>query len=213
MSYFNKFPKTIQSSVQALDITRRASISSELNGELYNYVPYEVKEGERPEEVAYYYYGSASFAFLVLLANNIIDPYSQWPKSQYDLDEYIKVKYSEASGTSGRAVLEWSQKEFNSNQTPFTDNIKYYAHRRNGQIRINHQTYINFPPRIIDSDNPANETSDIIIDQEFSVVDFTPIRVYQYETELNEQSRRIVLFDQRLVTPINRDLAKALSND
>ena len=62
-----------------------ASISS--------YYDYTVQEGDRPDTLAYDYYGSASYTWLVLLANDIKDPYYDWPLFGDNFDAYIIKKY------------------------------------------------------------------------------------------------------------------------
>ena len=55
--------------------------------------PYTLEEGDTPTMIAYDYYGSVDYVWLVLLSNNMIDPYTQWYKSQADFDAYIIKKY------------------------------------------------------------------------------------------------------------------------
>jgi hypothetical protein len=57
------------------------------------FVEYLVKDGETPEEIAHRVYGSASLHWVLLLFNNIINPYFEWPLSQSDLDELIYKSY------------------------------------------------------------------------------------------------------------------------
>lgn len=54
---------------------------------------YYVQDGERPEQVSYYYYGSVDLVWLIFFANDIIDPYYDWPLSNKDLESYINEKY------------------------------------------------------------------------------------------------------------------------
>jgi len=54
---------------------------------------YAIKDGEAPDTVAFNYYSDPSYAWLVLLSNNIIDPYFQWPLSVYDFEKFINKKY------------------------------------------------------------------------------------------------------------------------
>ena len=57
------------------------------------YYPYTIAEGERPDIIASNYYGDERYAWLVLLANNVIDPYYQWPLSTNEFNDYIMDKY------------------------------------------------------------------------------------------------------------------------
>ena len=115
MSYFSKFPLTKRKDGNSVvDITRKGKLKVSNSGTAY--LPYTVKEGEKPEDVAFYYYGDPELAWLVLSVNDIVDPYTQWPKTQSTFDEYIKKQYETQSGVTGRAVIEWTQnKTINTN--------------------------------------------------------------------------------------------------
>lgn len=181
MSYFTKFPKTTFNGETVLDITRRAKIITSIRGLVYDYVRYTVKEGERPEDIAYFYYDDPQYAWLVLLSNNIVDPYSDWAKSEEDLNEYIKVKYAVQSGETGDSVLAWSKNE------TIDENIVYCASRFNDNIRINALTY---------NEAPTSE--------------FQPVRVYDYEVQQNENKREVLLVDRRYLARIDELVTEAL---
>lgn len=89
------------------------------------YYPYTVAEGERPEDIAEFYYGSVDYVWLVYLANNIIDPYHQWPMDEKTFRNYLVDKYSDVSGEVGEDVIDWIQDPDND------DNIIYYVRRFN----------------------------------------------------------------------------------
>ncbi len=55
--------------------------------------PYTLQDGETPNMIAADYYGSVEYVWLILMANNIVDPYTQWFKGQMDFDQYIIKKY------------------------------------------------------------------------------------------------------------------------
>lgn len=55
--------------------------------------PLTLEEGETATMVAHDYYGSVDYVWLVLMANNMTDPYSQWYKSQEQFQAYIIKKY------------------------------------------------------------------------------------------------------------------------
>jgi hypothetical protein len=58
--------------------------------------------------------------WLVLLANNMTDPYYDWPLSDEEFDQYFTDKYSSFSGRTGFDVIRWGQ------STTRKDNIVYY---------------------------------------------------------------------------------------
>ena len=57
------------------------------------YEQYFVKNGQRPDQISYNLYGDEQYYWIILQINEITDYYSEWPLSQYELDEYILKKY------------------------------------------------------------------------------------------------------------------------
>ena len=188
MSYFSKFPLTKRNDGHSVvDITRKGKLK--VSNTATSYLPYTVKEGERPEDVAYYSYGDPELAWLVLSINDIVDPYTQWPKTQEALDDYIMKQYAEKSGTTGINVLNWSK------NTGFTTNIKWYESKYNSNVRINHKTYVANP-----QPDPA-----------FNASEWNVIRIYDYEFKLNEQRRQIQLFNKAYMGEITNLLERRLN--
>jgi hypothetical protein len=56
-------------------------------------LPYTITEEDRAEDVSYLYYGTVDYVWAIYLANNIIDPYFEWPMTQRNFDRYIESKY------------------------------------------------------------------------------------------------------------------------
>jgi hypothetical protein len=119
MKYFENFPTINDEGYNVKDITRRNSFTSIFADNPSLYLPFTVKEGERPEDIANYYYGSTDYTWLVYMANNIIDPYLQWPMAEADFNNYLIEKYGEESGRVGDEVVEWTREDNG-------DNIIYY---------------------------------------------------------------------------------------
>ena len=91
--YFKRFPKIEFLNQQITDLTIGLKLHKLINDGSYDLLNYEVREGEQPDHVAYNYYEDPKLTWLVLLPNNIIDPYFQWPLSTKDFNEFIKKKY------------------------------------------------------------------------------------------------------------------------
>jgi hypothetical protein len=136
MSYFKNFPKTTYNNYEVADITRRLILDKIVKDSALDYMTYEVQEGERPEDVAYFYYDDASLAWLVLLSNNIIDPYTEWPKSNENLEKYIIAQYESKSGRTGREVLDWAK-----NKT-IANNIVHYQSQYDSSVQINRASFV-----------------------------------------------------------------------
>jgi hypothetical protein len=103
-AYFNSFPTVEYGGAFATDITLRAKFieaSKKINLTFY---PYTIKEGERPDQVAYYYYDDPSFSWLVFLSNDIIDPYFEWPMSNDIFAKHINSKYGSVYDSQQKIV-------------------------------------------------------------------------------------------------------------
>lgn len=120
-NYFDQMPIINYNGYQVRDLTRRNRLLPVSISNPYLFLPYTISDEDRPEDIAYYYYGSTDYTWLVLLANNIIDPYHQWPLKEDDFNKYIIKKYEQRSGLSGYAVVDWAKNE------TIDDNIVYYS--------------------------------------------------------------------------------------
>jgi len=118
--YFEQFPIINYDGTNMRDITRRVNFLKRSLTNPYVFLPYTIEEGLRPEDVAYYYYGSVEYTWLVYLANNIVDPYHEWPLSQEKFDAYLINKYKEQSGRTGYDVIDWLR------DPDIEENLLYY---------------------------------------------------------------------------------------
>lgn len=101
MSYFKNFPQiyysfstglTITSFVMT-DILRR--VKADANNILTStaYDEYDIKDGETPEIIADQIYNNPDYHWVVLVANEIIDPRYDWPLTVLQLQRYLTEKY------------------------------------------------------------------------------------------------------------------------
>ena len=135
--YFKHYPKTQFDGYELADITRKFKLSKVTEDTAVDYMTYTIKEGETPEDVAFYYYDSVDLAWLVLMANDIIDPYTQWPKSESNLERFIVDKYkAQSRKTTYRQVLDWTK-----NQTITTNIIEYKSQFDLG-VKLNRTSFI-----------------------------------------------------------------------
>ena len=75
------------------DILRRVKIRSGLRSGSFMFDNYDVKDGERPEDIAYKWFGDAEYHWVILMTNNVTDRYYQWPLSQPQFAEHLTDKY------------------------------------------------------------------------------------------------------------------------
>lgn len=94
--YFNDMPfitYSLDNETQQIvrDITLRVKISDHLKEAAYAYEKYIIQDGDRPETVASRIYKNPELHWVIMIANDIVDPYEDWPMSSADLDEYIEA--------------------------------------------------------------------------------------------------------------------------
>ena len=99
--YFNNFPYIVYDVKGTGDfeiitnLLKRVTLRTKVRTNTLLYDTYDVKEGERPEDIAYKLYGSTEYHWIVLFVNNITDRYHQWPMSTPQFLDFINEKYAD----------------------------------------------------------------------------------------------------------------------
>ena len=79
-------------SVSTKDIFRRVGLDRQINSRLA-LESYYVKDGETPDIVANNVYGSSKYHWVLLIVNDIVNPYEEWPRREAELFDYTESKY------------------------------------------------------------------------------------------------------------------------
>ena len=107
--YFSRFPNIdygvkinkagLVDTIKIKDYFHLLTVRDDITPTTTIYEPYFVKNGERPDQVSYDYYGDEQYYWVILQINEIIDVHNEWPLSQYELDEYIVKKYGSVAAS------------------------------------------------------------------------------------------------------------------
>lgn len=104
MAYFTHFPR-VSYDVRGdgnpqtmIDITKRVRFRDYMKTNYVQYDFYDVKAGETPEYIANEFYGDPELHWVIILTNNIIDYYSEWPMTEPQFLAYVKSKYDNIDG-------------------------------------------------------------------------------------------------------------------
>jgi hypothetical protein len=168
MSYFSRFPMMIydvkgNDNYKLLpDILRRVKQRAGIKAGQFIFDSYDVMNGEKPEDIAFKWFGDAQLHWIILMTNNITDRYYQWPMTQPQFAEFLTDKYGagnedsahhyevtqDSGRTSGQGPNDYSHKvEVNSdtdNATTITN--REYEERQQDKyrsIRLLNQRYVN----------------------------------------------------------------------
>ena len=197
MKYFNTLPKIITSNyngggVILTNLLARANIVPEALKSPLLYYTYDIQEGDTPEIVAHKYYGDSYRYWIVLFANQIIDPQWDWPLSGSNFNRYITDKYTAFNPYSTVHHYEKiiTQTDINTNTT--TTNTVVVS--QNDYLLISGATNTYTLP-----------TGVVSVTTTGRAVDY-----YTYELELNESKRSIQLLNRNYVNEFELELKKLM---
>lgn len=101
MDYFEAFPKiTIYDKYLITDITRRMYIQDKFKNKIGIFDEYIVKDGDTPESIAWKFYGNPNYHWVILLMNDIIDPFYDFPLSDNELSKFVTDTYGAGNENS-----------------------------------------------------------------------------------------------------------------
>lgn len=189
--YFEYFPTTTyavaNSSFTISKVVRDISLKTRIIDQIgkddpYLFLPYVIKEGEKAEDIADFYYGSTDYIWLVYMSNDIIDPYDQWPKDTKNFNQYLEMKYSDQAGNTD--VVTWTKA-----------NTIHYKNSTTGHL-ISTETF-----SLSANLNPS-----------FVGGDWTAVDYYTYESEENEALRSIKLVNSSYKNTAESNLRRLLND-
>lgn len=110
MSYFNKFPG-IQYEFNGTytvmrDILRRSAFISEYKPYTDLYSSYTIIDGDTPQSLAMRYYGAAKYHWVIMMFNEIHNPYFEWPVDAFTIKNICTEKYGEDTMYMTRHVID-----------------------------------------------------------------------------------------------------------
>jgi hypothetical protein len=136
MAYFNKFPTIIydmknDGNYKLLpDILRRVKQRNAIKSGQFIFDNYDVIDGEKPEDIAYKWFGDAQLHWVILMTNNVTNRYYDWPMNSVQFQAMLEDKYDNPDGihhyeltqdsgrTTGQGPNDYSHKvEVNSDTT------------------------------------------------------------------------------------------------
>ena len=76
------------------NLFKRAVLRDDILEDVTSFEKYTVQGDERPDQVAYDFYGDSALDWVVLTTNNIIHVRDEWPMSNRDFLTYLNGKYT-----------------------------------------------------------------------------------------------------------------------
>ena len=127
--YFNKFTKLQygfdkQNFKDVTDIMTRVKVRDKVMNEVSLYTKYGVKSGETPENIAFKHFGTTQLHWVILLTNNIVDRYYDWPMSEQEFELFITDKYSNPDSIHHYEITQSSGKTSGNGPDDYTHKIE-----------------------------------------------------------------------------------------
>lgn len=187
-NYFSYFPTVqhdltnIGQTVNLTNIIRRFKVKSSLLTDTRVYNEYSIQAGERPDIVADKFYDDPSYAWLILLFNEIDDPIFGWPLFNKEFDDYIIGKYGSISSAQG--TIHEYRKVLTEKSVKFDGTI---IGKR--AVTIDLTTYNTLGESVRES-----------------------ISKYDYEEELNDKKSEIKILKRRYVSEVRKQVQGILKD-
>ena len=102
--YFASFPRIPYDSAGNNDfktvtnILKRVAARAKITQNTSFFDTYDVKNGETPEMIAHNLYGDPELHWVVLMMNDVVDRYHQWPMSSRQFLAHLNDKYTNVDG-------------------------------------------------------------------------------------------------------------------
>ena len=102
-SYFSKVPDfeyvsrlpdaNISDYISVKNLFKRGQLREDIFEDLSLFTKYQIRGDDRPDNVAFEYYGKSNLDWLVLVCNNIQNIQTEWPLTQRGFDAFLLKKY------------------------------------------------------------------------------------------------------------------------
>ena len=168
------------------NLFKRAKIRDDIFNDLSYFTKYKVVGDDRPDQVAYELYGDARYDWVVLLANNVMNVASEWPKDQVSFYNYMIRKYGDESKFNDVHHYE---------TIDVTDSLDRIIIR--GGLQVPQDYVISYYDSGLDAQVTTTD----------STVSFTN---YEYEVSLEDDKRNIFVLKPEYLAVIRNDLEEIM---
>jgi hypothetical protein len=199
MQYFDTLPKIIYidstgNSKVMTNLLARSSVIPQLLKDPLLYYTYDIQEGDTPEIIAHKYYGDSYRYWIVLFANQLLDPQWDWPMNYATFEQYLADEYSSINIYSEIEYYEKIITQYDVNSQ--TTYIK--------KVRIDENTYNSLP--VTQTETYTLPTGPVSVTTERNAVS-----IYDYELNLNESKRNIRILNANYVDLMETQFKKLMA--
>ena len=94
MAYFSSFPLVrLNDGSLGMNITARNKFVAKYKNDPNYFYEHTITEGETPEIIADKFYDDVELVWVIMIFNDMMNVYNDWPADQYTLSQFIDEKY------------------------------------------------------------------------------------------------------------------------
>jgi len=101
-----KYPFNTSDYQRVKNFFRRFKVNEDLFDYAVFFTQYNITDEDRPDLLAERAYGSPFYDWVILLLNNIINPYEDWPQTEYNLKKQVSLMYDDPDAIKHYETLE-----------------------------------------------------------------------------------------------------------
>lgn len=218
MSYFTNFDRILYQfpdNVQRIvtDLSIRPKIRNEILTNTFNYEFYSIPEGETPDATSQKYYGDSTLHWAIMLANDILNIYTDWPKDFTQFEDFIFQKYKNVVDSDGSSVTLTKDQTITYTQFAGSPTNDFTSLLDGTTVRMKPHHFIDANKIEYAYDSIVNNTNSIDAHgntQTFPTV--TPVSIYTYESDLNEEKRNIIIPKKSIIDKIVSEIGDILND-
>ena len=165
------------------NIMQRVRFKPSVLENITDYYPYYVREGERPDIVSFNTYGTVAYSYLILLVNDIVDPLFDWPLPSRQFENYIIEQYGSVSSAMSTTKYYYQIVRAEVARTGVSERVPEV------KFIVDETTYNSLG---IDARTTQTE--------------------YEWEDELNDNKREILLINANFVQDIDYEVKRTFSS-
>jgi len=174
--------KRISDYTKVKNLFKRGKLREDIFQETTFFEKYQIQGDDRPDNVAQKFYGKAHYDWVVLLSNNIINIYEEWPLPQAGWDSYLLEKYNNDYDTLYNGVHHYESKEVKNSV-----GVVIFP----GGLRVGAAQSVSYFDQTANQQTTVNPVGKAITN-------------YEYENKINDDKRNIYLI-KGIYLPVIRD--------
>ena len=189
ISYISRLPdvSTNEDYFTVKNLFKRAKIRTDINNAITAFDYYQILDNQRPEVVASSLYGDPELDWVILITNNITNVRDQWPLNNNDLYNYMIDKYDTEEALS---------------------NIHHYE---TTEVKDEYDRLV--VPSGLEVDSNFTVTYTKFNNTVSTVSPVKQVTNYEYETNINEEKRKIRVLKPAYLSVVITDLRNIMKYD